>query len=72
MDGCAGVPSRAETTTWGRTVETDRVTDAASARRLLGPQAIVGVTASTPDEALKACRDGASYLGIGTVFATPT
>ena len=44
----------------------------ATARRMLGDDAIIGVTASTVDEAVAACRDGADYLGLGTVFATPT
>ncbi|KAK4157892.1 putative hydroxyethylthiazole kinase [Chaetomidium leptoderma] len=43
-----------------------------TARKLLGPDAIIGVTVSTVDEALKACEGGADYLGIGTVYATPT
>ncbi|KZL83820.1 hydroxyethylthiazole kinase [Colletotrichum incanum] len=43
-----------------------------AARKILGPDAIIGVTASTVEEALKACEDGADYLGIGTVFATST
>jgi thiamine-phosphate diphosphorylase/hydroxyethylthiazole kinase len=30
------------------------------------------VTVSTAEEALEACREGADYLGIGTMFATPT
>lgn len=42
------------------------------ARRVLGPDAIIGVTVSTVAEALKACEGGADYLGIGTVYATPT
>jgi len=46
--------------------------DLISARRLLGESAIIGVTVSSIEEAEKACRDGANYLGIGTVFATPT
>ena len=46
--------------------------DVATARKMLGPEAIIGVTASTVDEAVTACRDGADYLGLGTVFATPT
>lgn len=46
--------------------------DVVTARRMLGPDAIIGVTASTVDEAVTACRDGADYLGLGTVFATPT
>jgi len=46
--------------------------DLSSARRLLGDRAIIGVTVSTIDEAQRACRDGADYLGIGTLFATAT
>ncbi|AEO69302.1 uncharacterized protein THITE_2119543 [Thermothielavioides terrestris NRRL 8126] len=46
--------------------------DLSTARKLLGPDAIIGVTASTVDEALRACEGGADYLGIGTVYATPT
>ncbi|KAK4106556.1 TMP-TENI-domain-containing protein [Parathielavia hyrcaniae] len=46
--------------------------DLSAARKLLGPDAIIGVTVSTADEALKACEGGADYLGIGTVYATQT
>jgi len=46
--------------------------DVGTARRLLGPDAIIGVTVSSEEEALRACQDGADYLGIGTVFATST
>lgn len=51
--------------------------DYASARRILGPYAIIGVTVSSISEAVKAESDftvnrGPCYLGIGTVFATPT
>ena len=46
--------------------------DLATARRILGPQAIIGVTASSVSEAVAAAQGGASYLGIGTVYATPT
>lgn len=42
------------------------------ARKLLGPHAIIGVTASSVQEAEQAIQDGADYLGIGTTFATPT
>ncbi|KZZ97609.1 Hydroxyethylthiazole kinase [Moelleriella libera RCEF 2490] len=42
------------------------------ARQLLGPDKIIGVTASSVPEALAACAAGADYLGIGTVYATPT
>ncbi len=40
------------------------------ARRLLGKEAIVGASANTPDEARRAEAEGASYLGVGTVFPT--
>ncbi|MCL6560998.1 MAG: thiamine phosphate synthase [Firmicutes bacterium] len=41
-------------------------------RRIIGPGKILGVSAKTVDEALKAERDGADYLGVGAVFPTPT
>ncbi|QIX01111.1 hypothetical protein AMS68_006628 [Peltaster fructicola] len=46
--------------------------DISAARDLLGPKAIIGVTANSEDEALAAAKAGANYLGLGTVFATPT
>lgn len=46
--------------------------DLKTARSILGPKAIIGVTANTEEEALIAAKDGADYLGIGTVYATPT
>lgn len=42
------------------------------ARRIIGPHRILGVSAKTVDEALKAEKDGADYLGVGAVFPTPT
>ena len=45
---------------------------AREARRLLGPDKIVGVSAHTTAEAVKAERDGADYLGVGAVFHTDT
>jgi thiamine-phosphate pyrophosphorylase len=42
------------------------------ARRLIGPERILGVTAATPDEARAAVAQGADYLGCNAVFATPT
>ncbi|KAB8349699.1 hypothetical protein FH972_023714 [Carpinus fangiana] len=42
------------------------------ARKILGDKAIIGVTASSVDEAVAAVEAGADYLGLGTVFATPT
>ncbi|KAI0862740.1 Hydroxyethylthiazole kinase family-domain-containing protein [Xylaria cubensis] len=46
--------------------------DIESARKLLGHDKIIGVTVSNASETAAACEDGADYLGIGTVFATPT
>ncbi|KAI9726602.1 MAG: hypothetical protein M1828_000969 [Chrysothrix sp. TS-e1954] len=43
-----------------------------AARKLLGPDAIIGVTASSVDEACQAAEEGADYLGIGTVWSTAT
>lgn len=42
------------------------------ARRLLGPDAVVGVSAGTPEEAVLAARAGASYLGVGPMFPSPS
>jgi len=42
------------------------------ARRLLGPARIVGVTATSPEQAREAERDGADYVGCSAVFATLT
>ncbi len=41
-------------------------------RRVLGPDAIIGVSAVTMDEALRAEDDGADYVGFGPVFSTTT
>lgn len=46
--------------------------DAKKVRDMLGENAILGVSASTVEEALKAERDGADYLGVGAVFPTST
>ena len=40
------------------------------ARRVLGPDAIVGVTTKTPEQARAAEAAGASYLGTGAMFPT--
>lgn len=40
------------------------------ARELLGENAIIGVSASTVDEAQRAEAEGADYLGVGPVFPT--
>ena len=44
----------------------------ATARTILGPKAIIGVTCATSEEAGLAAAGGADYLGIGTVFPTAT
>jgi thiamine-phosphate pyrophosphorylase len=41
-------------------------------RRIAGPGMVIGVSVSTVAEAVAAERDGADYLGISPVFATPT
>ena len=41
---------------------------AAVTRQLIGMDKILGVSAETVDEALKAMQDGADYLGVGPVF----
>jgi thiamine-phosphate pyrophosphorylase len=43
-----------------------------AARRIVGSAKIVGVSAGTVDEALRAQDEGADYLGVGSVFATST
>ncbi|MGH9392212.1 MAG: thiamine phosphate synthase [Vicinamibacteria bacterium] len=42
----------------------------AEARKILGPQAIIGATAHGVEEALAAERAGASYVGLGPIFKT--
>lgn len=43
---------------------------AALARRLLGPERILGVSAGTLAEAEAAITDGADYLGVGPIYPT--
>lgn len=45
---------------------------AALARRLIGPDRILGVSAGTVAEAQQAEQAGADYLGVGDVYGTPT
>lgn len=42
------------------------------ARKLLGPDKIIGVSAATLEEALLAQNQGADYLGVGAIFPTNT
>nr|MDT0661075.1 thiamine phosphate synthase [Micromonospora sp. DSM 115978] len=44
----------------------------AVARRLLGPDAVLGATARTPADAVAAVAAGADYVGVGPCFATDT
>ncbi len=41
-------------------------------RKIVGPERIIGVSVSNAEEARKAEKDGADYLGAGPVFATPS
>ncbi len=45
---------------------------AREARRILPRPRLVGVSACTREEAVRAARDGADYVGVGPVFATAT
>ncbi|AHF06147.1 thiamine phosphate synthase [Desulfitobacterium metallireducens] len=42
------------------------------ARKLFGPDKIIGVSAGTLEESLLAEKQGADYLGVGAMVATPT
>lgn len=42
------------------------------ARKILGPDKIIGATAKTVDQALEAEKQGASYLGVGAIYDTTT
>jgi thiamine-phosphate diphosphorylase len=44
----------------------------AFARRLLGPDATIGVSVNTPEEARRAEMEGADYVGAGPAYATST
>ncbi len=41
-------------------------------RKIIGNDKIIGVSAATVDEAVRAKNDGADYLGIGAMYATNT
>lgn len=41
-------------------------------RRMIGEEKILGVSAHTKEEAVRAEQDGADYLGVGAVFPTST
>ena len=42
------------------------------ARKILGPDKIVGATAKTVPQALEAWQQGADYLGVGAIYPTTT
>lgn len=44
----------------------------ADARRLAGKQLIIGISAESVDDAVRAEQEGADYIGISPVYATPT
>ena len=44
----------------------------AAARRLLGPDAMIGVSTHTPEQVRQAVLDGADYLGVGPTFPSST
>lgn len=41
-------------------------------RQILGPDKIIGVSAQTVEQALEAEKNGADYLGVGSIFRTST
>ncbi|MCX5726970.1 MAG: thiamine phosphate synthase [Candidatus Saganbacteria bacterium] len=42
------------------------------ARKIMGDDRIIGISVHNIDQAIKAERDGADYIGIGPIFATPS
>lgn len=46
--------------------------NAADVRRMLDPEKILGVTAKTVEQALRAQEEGADYLGSGAIFGSST
>ncbi len=44
----------------------------AMARKIAGQELIIGISAESTEDALKAAQQGADYIGISPVFATPT
>src|SRR5262249_18089686 len=44
----------------------------AAARRILGTEALIGVSTHNIEQVCEAVRDGASYIGIGPVFPSAT
>jgi len=46
--------------------------DIASARQILGSEAIIGLSTHCPEQATDAVKSGADYIGVGPVYTTPT
>ncbi|KAK9465061.1 Hydroxyethylthiazole kinase family-domain-containing protein [Lipomyces arxii] len=46
--------------------------DVATARKLLGPDKIIGLSVNYVSEVTKAVEDGADYLGVGAIYDTST
>jgi len=46
--------------------------DAKEVRKIIGPDKILGVSAETVEQAIRAEQSGADYLGVGAVFPSPT
>ena len=44
----------------------------AEARKIMGPGKIIGATAKTVEQAVRAESDGADYLGVGAIYPTTT
>jgi thiamine-phosphate diphosphorylase len=42
------------------------------ARKILGPEKLIGISTHTPDQAQDAERRGADYIGFGPIFSTST
>ncbi len=47
-------------------------TEYQEARRILGPDKIIGVSTQTVEQAVEAEKQGADYIGVGAVFPTTT
>lgn len=43
-----------------------------TARKIVGDKMIIGATTKTVEQALKACKNGADYLGVGAIYPTTT
>ncbi len=44
----------------------------AEARRIVGPDAVIGLSTHNPEQTRAACALGPDYIGVGPVYATPT